>query len=69
MTQTTTKGANDMNTYKNKNFTKRNYECTNVIACQGEQAPNENYVLTDDSILKGLTPLWIENNVRYFGHL
>lgn len=55
--------------FKNKNFTKRNYECTNIVACQAEQAPDENYVPADESVVAGLTPLWIENGVKYFGHL
>lgn len=56
-------------TFKNKNFTKRNYECTNVVACVAETAPNANYVPADDSILEGLTQLWIEGGVRYYGYL
>ena len=59
-------------TFRNKNFTKRNYECTNVAACQliddGAKVP-ENYEATDESILFGMTPLWIERGVRYWGWL
>ena len=44
-------------TFKNKNFTKRNYECTNVAACQlvgdGAKVP-ENYEAADESILFGI---------------
>ena len=58
-----------MATFKNKNFTTRNYECTNVIACVADAAPDKNYIESDDSVLQGLTQLWIENGVRYYGHL
>jgi len=58
-----------MNTYKNINFVKRNYECSNVVACKAEKRPNESYVLADESILNGLTQLWMENGIRYFGYL
>ena len=33
-----------MTTFKNTNFTKRNYECTNVVFCQAETAPDANWV-------------------------
>lgn len=58
-----------MKTFKNIHFTKRNYECTNIVACVGEQAPDENYVQADPRILEGLQQLWIQNNVRFFGYL
>lgn len=36
-------------TYKNKNFTKRNYECTNVVFAVGETAPRgEQWVETSE---------------------
>jgi len=57
-----------MKTFRNKNFTKRDYECTNVIACQAETAPNENWIECDESILSGLTQLHVTAGVRYFGH-
>lgn len=46
---------------------------TYVVACEAEEAPK-----TDDNrwqeatgrlILEGLTHLWTENGVRYYGHL
>lgn len=58
-----------METFKNVNFTKRNYECTNIVACVAEQAPNANYAPADEAILENLTQLWIENGVRYYGYL
>ncbi len=56
-------------TFRNRLFVIRDYECSNVIACQGKQAPNDNWEPCDESILKGLTPLEIVANVRYFGYL
>lgn len=61
-----------MKTFKNKNFIKRDYECTNIIACQSLEAPLKNseaWIECDESILNGLMQLWIENEVKYFGHL
>jgi hypothetical protein len=58
-----------MTTYRNVHFTRRDYETTNVVACQAEVAPNANYVACDDTILRGLTKLWIERGVQYFGYL
>ncbi len=58
-----------MQFFKNKNFTRRDFECTNIVACESEQAPNTNYVAADKSIIEGLTPLWIENGTTYYGYL
>lgn len=60
-----------MKTYKNKNFKTRDYEATNVVACQGNEAPNANWIEANESIIQEmkLNQLWIENNVRYFGWL
>ena len=58
-----------MNTYKNKNYTTRNYECTNVCACVAENAPNENWQECEESYINGMTQLWIENGVRYYGFM
>jgi len=58
-----------MKTYKNKNYTKRNYECTNVICCVAVNAPNYNWIECKESELIGLTPLHTENGVKYYGYL
>lgn len=57
-----------MKTFKNKNFTKRNYDCTNVVYCQAKTAPNENWIEVDSSE-NTLGQLWMENGVRYFGYM
>ena len=58
-----------MKTFKNTSFTKRDYECTNVIACQGDVAPAGTWAECDESILAGLKPLWIIAGVQFFGHM
>lgn len=48
-----------MKTFKNKNFAKRDFESTNIVVCQSEIAPNENWTEIDASIISemGLTKL------------
>lgn len=58
-----------MNVYKNKHFVKRDYECTNVVACKSTQPPNDNYIEAAPEILNNLTPLWIENGIEYYGFM
>jgi predicted metal-binding protein len=59
-----------MTLYKNKNFTKRNYECTNIVMCESENAPNENWEPSNDiELLDKLTQLHRENGVKYYGYL
>lgn len=61
-----------MNTFKNKNFTKRDYECTNIVACVSETAPetpDNRWQPAPDAILTGLNKLWTISGVQYFGHL
>lgn len=53
--------------YRNTNFTKRNYNCTNVAACEAESAPSDNYVECDESFVANMQKLWAENGVRYYG--
>jgi hypothetical protein len=60
-----------MQTFKNKNFKKRNYDCTNVVFCQADTAPDNNWVPCNESQIETLkcTQLYIMNDVRYFGYL
>jgi hypothetical protein len=64
-------GDKTMKTFKNKNFTKRDYECTNIVACCAEKAPDgEIWVECEEKDLpKNLTKLWIEKGVQYLGWL
>lgn len=65
-----------MNVFKNKAFTARNYECTNVVACTVaiDRCP-DGYEPAGEEILEGLTQLYMQFNksvdadVRYFGYL
>lgn len=58
--------------FRNKNFTKRDYECTNIAACsivdEGARVP-ENYEPADESLIANMQPLWIEGGIRYWGWL
>jgi hypothetical protein len=65
-----------MNTYRNTNFTKRDYESTNIVACQTEGNPSVNgdrqrieWMPATEGVLNGLTALYICDGVRYFGYL
>lgn len=59
-----------MTTYINKHFTKRNYECTNIVACVAEANPDAaKWEVADASVLAGLTQLWTERGVRFYGYL
>jgi hypothetical protein len=55
--------------YKNKNYTKRDYETTNIVACVADSAPNENWIESDESALTGLTQLWTQSGVTFYGHM
>jgi len=55
--------------FRNINYTQRNYECTNVVACIAANPPNDNYKLDVGFDVECLTPLWIENGAQYYGHL
>ena len=64
-----------MKTFRNANFTTRNYECTNVVCCQAdniEQAqaasPNAKWVeCSENEIKESMSQLWIQGGVRFFG--
>ncbi len=55
--------------YRNTNFTKRNYECTNVAAAISTSAPTDAYVECDQSFIANMQQLWIEGNAAYWGWL
>jgi hypothetical protein len=61
-----------MKTFKNKNFTKRDYEATNVVACVAEQAPvttDNRWQPANESVLDGLELLYVQAGVRYYGYM
>lgn len=60
--------------FRNRHYTRRDYEATNVIACVAAKAPSDMWEPCDSSILQGLTQLDLEYTdngmaFRRFGHL
>ena len=58
--------------FKNINFVKRDYECTNIVAAEAlndDAVMDANWAQDDASILNGLRPLYVENDVRFYGYL
>ena len=60
-----------MKTFKNINFTERNYECTNIVFCQAENAPDTNWVECEEKEIELLEckHLHVQGYVRYFGYM
>ena len=60
-----------MKTFKNTSFKTRNYDCTNLVFCQSETAPSENWIECDEVeiSLMGCNHLYSQAGVRYFGFL
>lgn len=60
-----------MKTFKNANFTKRNYECTNVVACVAAEAPNDGitWIETSEVEVSGLDRIFIRAGIQYYGYL
>lgn len=64
-----------MKTFKNKLFTKRDYECINVVFCQSEVAPSEHYEEIDENELLSskCMELWSIDEkvgrVKYWGYM
>lgn len=58
-----------LKTFRNTRWTSRNYECTNIVACQAPAAPADHWEECEAEILNGLTDLWREGDVRLFGYL
>ena len=62
-------GDETMTTYRNTKFTTRDYECTNIVACVSAAAPAAFWEAADESILSGLTKLYTQAGVTYYGYL
>lgn len=60
-------------TFKNKNFTKRNSEVTNLVYCKSVEAPNANWVPVSEEIPANLDQLFTEwangGKATYYGYL
>ncbi len=61
--------SNEAKTFRNTSWTRRDYECTNIVACQAIAAPGPQWVEADASILGGLDQLHRQAGVTYWGHL
>jgi hypothetical protein len=64
-----------MAAFKNANFVKRDYEVTNVVAYVADTAaevaaaaPGAKIVPANGSILLGLTRLWTQGGVTFYGY-
>jgi hypothetical protein len=60
--------------FRNRNYSQRDYECTNIIACVAATAPSEIWEPCDSAALNGLTHLETRyteegQSYRVFGHL
>jgi len=60
-----------MKTFKNKNFTQRDYEATNIVFCMAQSAPNENWIECSEFEITKLKcqKLYSNGGVIYFGYL
>lgn len=61
-----------MKTYRNANWTKRDYECINVVACVSPVNPTSGYaewVEAGEEILEGLTLLHSIGAATFYGYL
>jgi hypothetical protein len=59
-----------MNAYRNTKFVNRDYECTNIVACLAESKPDqEHWEPCEHTIFVGLTRLWTERGVHYYGFM
>ena len=66
-----TKNEKKMKTFKNNNFTKRNYDFTNIVFCQTDIAPDLDWIECNESEIVSMNcnHLFSQSGVRYFGYL
>lgn len=65
-----------MQIFRNKNYTKRDYECTNIVSCMADSIPTDGieWIPTTHEELNSLlrSPvqmLYIQAGVYYYGYL
>lgn len=64
-----------MATFRNKNYRKRDYECTNIVYCQADSRPADHWQECEASEIttQKCESLYVqqvgEMQVRYFGYL
>ena len=57
-------------TFKNKKFI-QNDDCTNIVFCKSETAPDNNWIQCKESEIEEIrcSQLYIQAGVRYYGYL
>jgi hypothetical protein len=55
--------------FRNRNFKKRDHDCTNVVCCKAAAAPTPDWIPCKEADLVGMMELWTEAGVTYFGWL
>ena len=58
-----------MTTFINVRFSRRDPNCTNVVACVAPAAPNENFAPAADDVLIGLDRLHRVGETVFYGYL
>lgn len=66
-----------MPVFKNRNFTKRDYECTNIVACEAAErpafgwngAPADYWEPAKPGLLAGLQDIGSMAGVKFWGYL
>lgn len=56
-------------TFRNTRFNKRDYDCTNLVACVADVSPGEGWEPCDDAVLANLTRLWSQGRTTYYGYM
>jgi hypothetical protein len=64
-------GESMLRIFRNINWTRRDYECTNIVACRAKEAPNDNWVECEEEIVERLKlkALYGQGGVSYLGYL
>lgn len=65
--QKTYMDTSGLNTYRNRNFVKRDYECTNVVYCLAPSAPSEEWVISQDAIPASMRMLERRGDALFYG--
>lgn len=66
-----------MSVFRNRNFVKRDYECTNVVAAVADEKPAfgwngqpaDYWEQADETALAGLEPIGSMAGVKFYGYL
>jgi len=64
-----TKDRQMSKTFFNTSYAKRNYDCTNVVACISDAAPGPNWIECGEEVLAGLTKLHRQGGAVFYGYL